>query len=214
MNGSESFAKRLLASQWRVAALLMALSLLAAAGVYDPVRGVARLRVDPSLNEMLPAEDPARRFYEELLERFGSDDVVLVALVSDTLFTPEGLATVARTHRALARIDGVADRDAAEALKGTELFIDREALPQPDEEEFYHTDLIGLPALLADGSAYGTVRALHEFGAGDMIEIALEGGGVSVLPFTRAVVPEIDLETGRITVEPPAETIAKSEDGA
>ena len=113
----------------------------------------------------------------------------------------------------LARIDGVADRNAAEALKGTELYIDRDALPQPDEDEFYHTDLIGLPALLADGSAYGTVRALHEFGAGDMIEIALDGGGVSVLPFTRAVVPEIDLEAGHITVEPPVETIAKSEDG-
>ena len=114
----------------------------------------------------------------------------------------------------LARIDGVADRNAAEALKGTELYIDRDALPQPDEDEFYHTDLIGLPALLSDGSAYGTVRALHEFGAGDMIEIALDGGGVSVLPFTRAVVPEIDLEAGHITVEPPVETIAKSEDGA
>ena len=77
----------------------------------------------------------------------------------------------------LARIDGVADRNAAEALKGTELYIDRDALPQPDEDEFYHTDLIGLPALLADGSAYGTVRALHEFGAGDMIEIAIGGCG-------------------------------------
>ncbi len=61
---------------------------------------------------------------------------------------------------------------------------------------------------MSDGSAFGTVRALHEFGAGDMIEISLEGGGVSVLPFTSAVVLEIDLESGRITVEPPTETEA------
>lgn len=114
----------------------------------------------------------------------------------------------------LARIDGVADRNAAEAIKGTELFIDRKALPQPDVDEFYHADLIGLPAFLADGSAFGKVRALHEFGAGDMIEIALEDGGVSVLPFTRAVVPEINLDIGRITVEPPTETVINPEDGA
>ena len=108
----------------------------------------------------------------------------------------------------LARIDGIADRNAAEAMKGRELFINRDALPQADEEEFYDADLIGLPAVLSDGSAFGNVRALHEFGAGDMIEISLEGGGVSVLPFTSAVVLEIDLESGRITVEPPTETEA------
>jgi predicted RND superfamily exporter protein len=107
LSPSEVFAERLLASRRSVFALLLVLTLVALAGIYDPVRGVARLRVDPSLNEMLPAGDPARRFYEELLERFGSDDVVLVALVSEALFTPEGLATVERTTRAIARVDGV-----------------------------------------------------------------------------------------------------------
>jgi len=111
----------------------------------------------------------------------------------------------------LARIEGVGDRNAAEALKGTELFVDRGALPQTGDDEFYHTDLIGLSAVLADGSLYGKVRALHEFGAGDMIEIILEGGGVSVLPFTKSVVPEIDLDGGRVTVVPPTET--QAEDG-
>ena len=111
----------------------------------------------------------------------------------------------------LARIDGIGDRDAAEALKGTELHVDRGTLPQTEADEFYHTDLIGLPAVLTDGTAYGTVRALHEFGAGDMIEFILDGGGVSVLPFTRSVVPEIDLDGGRITVVPPTET--QAEDG-
>lgn len=114
----------------------------------------------------------------------------------------------------LARIDGIDDRNSAEALKGMELFIARAALPQTEEDEFYHTDLIGLQAVVADGSVYGTVRALHEFGAGDMIEIALDAGGVSVLPFTRAVIPEINLDNGRITVEPPTETTAKPEDDA
>ena len=114
----------------------------------------------------------------------------------------------------LARIDGIDDRNSAEALKGMELFIARDALPQTEEDEFYHTDLIGLQAVFADGTVYGTVRALHEFGAGDMIEFTLEVGGVSVLPFTRAVIPEIDLVNGRITVEPPTETTVKPEDDA
>lgn len=114
----------------------------------------------------------------------------------------------------LARIDGVGDRNAAEALKGTELYVDRDALPDAGEDEFYHTDLLGLPAVLTDGTAYGTVRALHEFGAGDMIELNLAGGGVAILPFTRDVVPEIDLDGGRVVIVPPTETDAKGEDGA
>ena len=73
----------------------------------DPLTGQPRLRIDPSLNEMLPADDPARRFYEELLDRFGSDDVVVVALISDALFTRDGLATLERTSEALARAPGV-----------------------------------------------------------------------------------------------------------
>jgi len=116
----------------------------------------------------------------------------------------------------LARIDGVRDRDAAEALKGTELNVARDTLPQTGEDEFYHADLIGLPVFLPDGAQYGTVRALHEFGAGDMIEILLEGGGASVLPFTRAVVPVVDVEGGRVVVAPPEETDARgaSDDGS
>ncbi|MCR9097719.1 MAG: efflux RND transporter permease subunit [bacterium] len=73
----------------------------------DPLTGQPRLRIDPSLNEMLPADDPARRFYEELLDRFGSDDVVVVALISDALFTRDGLATLERTSEALALAPGV-----------------------------------------------------------------------------------------------------------
>ena len=104
----------------------------------------------------------------------------------------------------LAWVDGVRGRDAAEALRGTELFVARDVLPEADnEDEFYHTDLVGLAATLRDGSAYGRVKALHDFGAGDIIEFELAESGDVILPFTRKVVPEIDLEGGRMIVDPP-----------
>ena len=107
MSPSDSFSRWILGHRVQVAAGLVLLTLVAAAGIYDPVHRVPRIRIDPSLNEMLPAHDPARRFYEELLERFGSDDVVLVSLRSESLFTPEGLATLVRVTRALERAPGV-----------------------------------------------------------------------------------------------------------
>jgi 16S rRNA processing protein RimM len=113
----------------------------------------------------------------------------------------------------LARIDGVDDRDAAQALRGTEFFVSRDALPDPGSDEFYHADLIGAVAVLGDGTPYGKVLALHDFGAGDMIEIEQVDGGVIVLAFTRAVVPKIDLAAGRIVVEPPREIDARPESG-
>lgn len=109
----------------------------------------------------------------------------------------------------IVRVEGVRDRNAAEALKGTELYIDRDILPEPDEDEFYHSDLIGLAAETMDGAAYGTVRAMHDFGAGDLIEIALAEGGVVLLPFTREVVPEIDLDAGLVRIAPPAEIVVR-----
>ncbi|MDA0664240.1 MAG: ribosome maturation factor RimM [Proteobacteria bacterium] len=112
----------------------------------------------------------------------------------------------------LARVTGISDRNAAETLRGIELYVDRDALPEPEEEEFYHADLIGLPAVLSDGSPFGTVRALYDFGAGDVIEIILDAGGVAVLPFTHAVVPDIDLAAGRITIVPPTEIEARGEE--
>ncbi len=113
----------------------------------------------------------------------------------------------------LARIAGIDDRDAAEALRGTELYVARDALPDPDADEFYHADLIGAAAVLADGAPYGRVLALHDFGAGDMIEIEQADGGVIVLAFTRAVVPTIDLVAGRIVVNPPHEVDGRKEPG-
>lgn len=106
---------------------------------------------------------------------------------------------------ALVRIEGVEDRTAAEALRGVELFLDRGALPPAeDEEEFYHADLVGLAAVDVNGARLGTVRALHDFGAGDLIEVLPdEGGRPRVFPFTREAVPKIDLAAGAVTIDPP-----------
>jgi 16S rRNA processing protein RimM len=103
----------------------------------------------------------------------------------------------------IARVEGVSDRNAAERLKGTRLYLSRAALPEPKEEEYYHADLIGLAAVLRDGSAFGRVRAVHEYGAGDSLEIERADGGLVVVPFTEAAVPEIDIAAGRVVIDPP-----------
>lgn len=109
----------------------------------------------------------------------------------------------------VARFDGIDDRDAAMALKGTELYIDRSTLDAPeDPEEFYQADLIGLTAETADGSVYGTVRAVQNFGAGDLLDIDRPDAGSELLPFTAEVVPVVDLAAGRIVVAPLPETTA------
>jgi len=105
----------------------------------------------------------------------------------------------------LAEIDGIDDRDAAERLKGTRLYLPRDLLPPPEDEEYYHADLLGLAASLGDGTELGRVAAIHDFGAGATIEIAPATGAPILVPFTRAAVPVVDLEGGRIVVAPPEE---------
>ncbi|HTJ65096.1 MAG TPA: ribosome maturation factor RimM [Alphaproteobacteria bacterium] len=107
----------------------------------------------------------------------------------------------------LAEVAEIQDRDAAQALNGTRLYVERSQLPPPDEEEFYHADLIGLRAELPDGTLLGTVAAMHNFGAGDIVELTLQGGKRPMLPFDRQTVPEIDIAGGRIVVDPPAELL-------
>ncbi|GLK70775.1 ribosome maturation factor RimM [Ancylobacter dichloromethanicus] len=108
----------------------------------------------------------------------------------------------------VARLEGVDTREAAEALTNAGIYIARDLLPEPDEEDdFYHADLIGLAAVTTDGAPFGKVVAVHDFGAGDILEIAQEGGGKGggrtlMLPFTKAVVPGVDLKAGRLTVDP------------
>lgn len=110
----------------------------------------------------------------------------------------------------IARIRGVDDRNAAEALRRTRLFIERERLPSTEADEFYHSDLVGLKATKPDGTLMGEVIAVHNFGAGDILEIRLaKGGGTEMVPFTRAFVPNVDLGEGRLTVDLPQESEAK-----
>lgn len=109
----------------------------------------------------------------------------------------------------IAAIDGVTDRDGAEALRGVELHVPRAALPEAGDDDYYHADLIGLAVEDADGVAIGSVAALHNFGAGEILEVALSGGDNLMLPFTREVVPEIDIAGGRMVVAPPRETTAE-----
>ena len=106
----------------------------------------------------------------------------------------------------IARIDGVEDRNTAEALRGTRLYVERAALPPTAEEAYYHTDLIGLEAVGMDGAPVGEVKALYNYGAGDVIEIQRRDKDLLLLPFTKAAVPEVDLEGGRLVVREPEET--------
>ncbi len=103
----------------------------------------------------------------------------------------------------IATLEGVGDRNAAEALKGTKLWVARERLPRTEEDEFLYTDLIGLAAEGLDGRKLGTVVAVHDFGAGDMLDIALLPKGSLMVPFTKAAVPEVDVPGGRVVVIPP-----------
>ena len=96
--------------------------------------------------------------------------------------------------------EGIADRDTAEALRGIRLYVPRSRLPATDQDEFYHEDLVGLAARDAQGRSVGRVLAVHDFGAGDILEIATEDGRSEMVPFTRAAVPEVDLAAGVLTV--------------
>jgi 16S rRNA processing protein RimM len=103
----------------------------------------------------------------------------------------------------LARVPGVADRNAAERLKGTRLYLSRAALPDPGEEEYYHADLLGLAVVLSDGTSFGTVKAVHDFGAGDSLEIERADGNLVLVPFTSTTVPLVDIANGQLVLEPP-----------
>ena len=103
----------------------------------------------------------------------------------------------------IARLSGVEDRDQAEKLRGLCLYLPRSALPQTEGEEYYHADLIGLEAVLGDGTPVGRVRAIHDFGAGDTLELTRPGAPPVMVPFSREVVPVIELAEGRLVLDPP-----------
>jgi 16S rRNA processing protein RimM len=111
------------------------------------------------------------------------------------------------TNVLVARLKGITDRNAVEKLNGVELYVDRDLLPEiEDEDDFYHADLVGLDARLADGTSLGEVIAVPNFGAGDMLEIRDKAGGETrFIPFTKAAVPEIHIGAGDVVVVPPIE---------
>ena len=105
----------------------------------------------------------------------------------------------------VATLKGIATRDEAERLNGTELYVARDKLPAIDADEFYHADLVGLAAVTTTGDPLGRVMAIHNFGAGDILEIAPPRGPTLLLPFTNAVVPTVDIAGGRVVIELPGE---------
>ena len=130
------------------------------------------------------------------------DDLTAYGPLSDETGTRRFAAIVTGHVKGLvlARIDGVDDRDAAEALRGTDLHVPRAALPPTEGEEYYHADLLGLSAESEDGTALGRVSAIHDHGAGPFVEIQPPDGPSTLVPFTRDRVPAIDIEAGRMVV--------------
>ena len=110
------------------------------------------------------------------------------------------------------RLEGVTSRDGAEALNGLELSVPRGRLPETDKDEFYHADLIGVAVATKDGRPFGTVVAVHDYGAGDLLEIAPDAGATVLVPFTRSTVPEVDVAGGRIIIDPPPGLLTSPEE--
>lgn len=136
------------------------------------------------------------------------EDVASYGLLTDgkgRSFTIERLRPL-KGMGVAAQLQGIADRNAAEALKGVELYVERSKLPEPDEEEWYYSDLVGLAAVNADGETVGEVVAVQDFGAGDLLEIRRPGERHTLLlPFTKASVPVVDVKAGRVVIVPPEE---------
>jgi len=114
-------------------------------------------------------------------------------------------AKATKADEAVVTFAEVTDRNTAETLRGVELFVPREVLPEPAENEFYHTDLIGLTAMDEADRVIGTIKAIHNFGASDVIEIIRSNGDSVMLPFANEFVPVVDLKAGRVVVAEPEE---------
>lgn len=141
-----------------------------------------------------------------------TEDPLAIATYGPLSTNKPGLSITILTARTttnvlVARLEGVNDRTAAEKLNGVELFVDRDLLPEPDDDDdFYHADLIGLRAQLEDGTLVGLVTAVPNFGAGDLLEVRDERSGDTYLyPFSKAVVPEVRIADGYLVLVPPVE---------
>jgi 16S rRNA processing protein RimM len=121
----------------------------------------------------------------------------------DRRFTLHVVGSAKGEGMVIAKLSGVDDRDRAETLRGLRLYAPRAALPATADDEFYYTDLVGLAAVLEDGTKLGGVIAVHDFGAGDILEIERDVGAPVLVPFTRAAVPVVDITVGRVVINPP-----------
>jgi 16S rRNA processing protein RimM len=168
----------------------MTASGLIAVGVFGAVHGVrGEIRI-----KSYTSEPSAIAAYGPLSDAAGTNVIKIIAV------------RPLKGEMVLAKIEGVFDRKTAERLEGVEIFALRENLPATGEDEFYHADLVGMRAVSPAGAEIGRVIALRNFGAGDILEIAPCGGGETLLlPFTKAVAPEIDIAGGRIVIAPPRE---------
>lgn len=164
---------------------------------------------DPSHLILLGHISSAQGIRGEVVVKSHTDDPADIAAygpLTDETGTKSYELIVVRVSKkgVIARIKGIADRTAAEALRGTELYIARDKLPAPEDDELYHADLIGLDAVSPEGDTIGAVVALQNFGAGDLLEIRLTGTKrTEFVPFDEHFVPDINLETRRVTVVMP-----------
>jgi 16S rRNA processing protein RimM len=153
---------------------------------------------------------------EVRIQSFTEDPLALVGYREFSTNRP-GLTVIVEQARAttnvlVARLKGVADRNAAEKLNGVELYIERDRLPGiTEDDDFYLADLIGLDARGLDGQSLGKVLAVPNFGAGDILEIGGAGRETQLIPFTRAAVPEVKLAEGYVVVDPPLEIEGEAE---
>ena len=108
----------------------------------------------------------------------------------------------------VAKLSGIADREASEAVKGMELYLSRDLLPHLEEDEFYYADLVGLEVKNTNGKVIGYVKMVDNYGAGDIVEVDLLNGGAEMYKISPEVVPEINLKNGYIIIDPPIEVFA------
>jgi 16S rRNA processing protein RimM len=144
-------------------------------------------------------------------------DVAAYGLLNDAAGTRQFSLRVVRVtpKGVIVRIKGVDDRNAAEALQRTALYVDRARLPATNADEFYHTDLIGLVTIDASGTRFGRIAAVLDFGAGTILEIKLDSAAkTELVPFTKACVPTVDLAGRHVTVIMPEVTLGEAEPGA
>lgn len=153
--------------------------LIAEIGGASGIKGEVRIK--------LYSDDPAALTdYGPLMDAAGTSYRVLRSRVAKSVF--------------VCALDGVSDRNAAEALNRTKLYVSRDKLPAPEDDEFYHIDLIGLKAIQENGETLGIITSVHDFGAGDILEITPDDGDTIMIPFSLAAVPKVNIADGFVTL--------------